>query len=61
MTELKVTVIRSAAHRLPNQQKVVKALGLGRINSTATLPDNAATRGALLKIAHLISVEEINK
>lgn len=61
MTELKVTLIRSAEHRLPNQQKVVKALGLGRINSTATLPDNAATRGALLKIAHLISVEEINK
>ncbi|RMC23820.1 MULTISPECIES: 50S ribosomal protein L30 [unclassified Lactobacillus] len=61
MTELKVTLIRSAVHRLPEQRKVVKALGLGRINSTVTLPDNAATRGALLKIAHLISVEETNK
>ncbi|MBA1392813.1 50S ribosomal protein L30 [Lactobacillus sp. XV13L] len=60
MTELKVTLIRSAAHRLPEQKKIVKALGLGRINSSATLPDNAASRGALLKIAHLISVEEIN-
>ncbi|BDR60888.1 50S ribosomal protein L30 [Lactobacillus xylocopicola] len=61
MTELKVTLIRSAAHRLPDQKKIVKALGLGRINSTATLPDNASIRGALLKVAHLISVEEINK
>ncbi|EFG55571.1 50S ribosomal protein L30 [Lactobacillus amylolyticus] len=61
MTDLKVTLIRSVAHRIPSQKKVVKALGLGRVNSTVVLPDNAATRGALLKIAHLISVEEINK
>ncbi|ARD06379.1 50S ribosomal protein L30 [Lactobacillus amylolyticus] len=61
MTDLKVTLIRSVAHRIPSQKKVVKALGLGRVNSTVVLPNNAATRGALLKIAHLISVEEINK
>jgi len=61
MTDLKVTLIRSVAHCLPNQKKVVKALGLGRVSSTVVLPDNAATRGALMKIAHLISVEEIKK
>lgn len=61
MTELKVTLIRSAAHRLPNQRKVVKALGLGKVSSNVVLPDNAATRGALLKIAHLILVEEVSK
>jgi len=61
MTDLKVTLIRSVAHHLPNQKKVVKALGLGRVSSTVVLPDNAATRGALMKIAHLISVEEIKK
>lgn len=61
MTDLKVTLIRSVAHRLPNQKKIVKSLGLGRVSSTVVLPDNAATRGALMKIAHLISVEEINK
>lgn len=61
MTDLKVTLIRSVAHRLPNQKKVFKALGLGRVSSTVVLPDNAATRGALMKIAHLISVEEIKK
>lgn len=59
--DLKVTLIKSAAHRLPKQRKIVKALGLGKVNSTVVLPDNAATRGALLKIAHLISVEEVNK
>lgn len=59
--DLKVTLIKSVAHRLPKQRKIVKALGLGKANSTVVLPDNAATRGALLKIAHLISVEEVNK
>ena len=59
--DLKVTLIKSVAHRLTKQRKIVKALGLGKVNSTVVLPDNAATRGALLKIAHLISVEEVNK
>ena len=59
--DLKVTLIKSVAHRLPKQRKIVKALGLGKVNSTVVLPDNAATRGAFLKIAHLISVEEVNK
>lgn len=59
--DLKVTLIKSVAHRLPKQRKIVKALDLGKVNSTVVLPDNAATRGALLKIAHLISVEEVNK
>ena len=59
--DLKVTLIKSVAHRLPKQRKIVKALGLGKVNRTVVLPDNAATRGALLKIAHLISVEEVNK
>ena len=61
MDKLKVTLIRSVIGRPQNQRDIVKALGLGRVNSTVVLPDNAATRGALLKIAHLISVEEINK
>jgi large subunit ribosomal protein L30 len=61
MTDLKITLIRSVAHRIPNQRKVVKALGLGKVNSSVVLPDNAQTRGALMKIAHLISVEEVNK
>ncbi|APT18191.1 hypothetical protein FC62_GL000730 [Amylolactobacillus amylotrophicus DSM 20534] len=59
MAKLKVTLIRSAAHRLPAQRTIVKELGLNRVNSSVVKPDNAAIRGALLKIAHLISVEEV--
>ncbi|WP_099975194.1 MULTISPECIES: 50S ribosomal protein L30 [Lactobacillaceae] len=59
MAKLKVTLIRSAAHRLPAQRKIVKELGLGRVNSSVVKPDDPATRGAVLKIAHLVSVEEV--
>ncbi|GAX03858.1 50S ribosomal protein L30 [Secundilactobacillus pentosiphilus] len=59
MADLKVTLIRSAAHRLPKQRKIVEALGLKKVNSSVVRPDNAATRGALFQIAHLIKVEEV--
>ncbi len=54
MAQVKVTLIHSVAHRQPTQRRTVKALGLGKI-----LPDNAATRGQIFKIAHLVSVEEV--
>ena len=44
MAQVKVTLIHSVAHRQPTQRRTVKALGLGKINSSVILPDNAATR-----------------
>ncbi|KJY62858.1 50S ribosomal protein L30 [Bombilactobacillus mellifer] len=57
--QLKITLKRSVAHRIPEQRKVAKELGLGRINSSVVKPDNAAIRGAVLKIAHLVDVQEV--
>ena len=57
--QVKVTLVKSAAHRKPNQRAIVKSLGLNKVNSSAVLPDNAATRGAIFKIAHLITVEVV--
>lgn len=59
MTKLKITLIRSAAHRLPAQRTIVKELGLGRISSSVVKNNDAATRGAIAKIAHLVDVEEV--
>ncbi|KRN98269.1 50S ribosomal protein L30 [Companilactobacillus kimchiensis] len=59
MAKLRITLTRSAVHRLPAQRKVVKELGLGRVSSSVVKPDNAAIRGAVVKIAHLVSVEEV--
>ena len=59
MAKVKVTLIHSVAHRKPTQSRTVKALGLGKIVSSNVLPDNAATRGAIFKVAHLVSIEEV--
>lgn len=59
MAKVKVTLIHSVAHRQPTQRKTIQALGLGKINSSNILPNNAATRGAIFKVAHLVSVEEV--
>ena len=59
MAQLKITLIKSAVHRLPKQRKIVKEIGLGRVNSSVIKPDNAATRGVVFQISHLVSVEEI--
>ena len=57
--QVKITLVKSAAHRLPKQRALVKALGLNKVSSSVVLPDNAATRGAVFKIAHLVTVEVV--
>ncbi len=59
MADLKITLIKSAAHRLPKQRAIVKSLGLVRVSSSVVKPNNEATRGAIFHIAHLVSVEEV--
>ncbi|EEW53996.1 ribosomal protein L30 [Limosilactobacillus antri DSM 16041] len=59
LAKVKVTLIHSVAHREPTQRKTVQALGLGKIGSSNILPDNAATRGQIFKVAHLVSIEEV--
>ena len=60
MAELKITLTRSVIGASEAQRKVVKALDLGKTNSTVVRPDNASIRGMVTKINHLVTVEEIN-
>ena len=59
MAELKVTLVKSTIGAIPNHKKVGEALGLRKLNSSNTLPDNAATRGMIAQVKHLVKVEEI--
>lgn len=56
---VKVTLIKSTAGCLKDQQATVKALGLTKIRSTNVLPDNDAIRGMIFKVKHLVAVEEV--
>ena len=51
MADLKITLIKSVAHRLPKQRTIVKSLGLGRVSSSVVKPNNEATRGAIFHLS----------
>ncbi|MCL2376092.1 MAG: 50S ribosomal protein L30 [Defluviitaleaceae bacterium] len=59
MAELKITLVKSPIGRKPNQRLTVKALGLGKLNSSVVQKDNPAIRGMVRTINHLVKVEEV--
>lgn len=56
---LKVTLVKSPIGAVPKNKAIVESLGLHKMNQSVELPDNAATAGAVRKVAHLVKVEEI--
>ncbi len=57
--QLKVTLVKSVIGYNKNQGKILEALGLRKLNSFVTLPDNASIRGSIFHVKHLVKVEEI--
>ena len=57
--KLKITLVKSTIDAIPKHKKTVEALGLKKLNKTVELPDNAATRGMVAQVKHLVKVEEI--
>ena len=57
--KLKVTLTKSTIGAIPKHKLTVSALGLKKLNSTNELPDNAAIRGMVAQVKHLVKVEEI--
>ena len=58
MANLKVTLVKSTIGAVPKHKKTVEALGLKKVNKTVELPDNAATRGMVKQVQHLVKVDE---
>ncbi len=59
MASIKVTLVRSLIGRKDDQIATAKSLGLRKINDVSVQPDNAATKGKITKISHLVKVEEV--
>ena len=59
MASIKVTLVRSLIGRKGDQIATAKSLGLRKINDVSVQPDNAATKGKITKISHLVKVEEV--
>ena len=55
--KLKITLVKSTIGAIPKHRKTVEALGLKKVNKTVEMPDNAATRGQIQQIRHLVKVD----
>ena len=58
MSELHVKQIKSAIGTKPKHRGTLRALGLGKIGKTNTLPDRPEIRGMIARVPHLIEVGE---
>lgn len=57
--KLKITLVKSTIGSIPKHKATVVALGLKKLNKTVEMPDNAAVRGMVQQVRHLVKVEEI--
>lgn len=56
---LKITLVKSPIGAVPKHRATVKSMGLRKLNKSIVVPDNAATRGQIQQIRHLVKVEEV--
>ncbi len=59
VSHIVVTQVRSGIGAKPKARGALRALGLGRIGRSHTLPDRPEIRGMLRKVDHLITVEMV--
>jgi len=55
---IKVTLVRSPIGFPKPQKATVRALGFRRLHQTIELEDTPAVRGMLIKVIHMIEIEE---
>jgi large subunit ribosomal protein L30 len=55
---VKVTLVRSPIGFNRTQGLTVEGLGLRRIRQSVELPDTPETRGMILKVRHLVAVQD---
>ena len=57
--KLKITLVKSTIGAVPKHKKTVEALGLKKLHHTVEMPNNAAVKGMVNQVKHLVKVEEI--
>ncbi|MFA5055455.1 MAG: 50S ribosomal protein L30 [Dehalococcoidia bacterium] len=58
MAKLLVTWVKSGIGFSRDQRDTIRSLGLHRLNQTVEHDDSPSIRGMLLKVRHLVKVEE---
>ncbi len=55
---LKVTLVKSMIGRPEKHRRVLRGMGLTKINRTVELENTASIRGMVNAVSHLVTVEE---
>lgn len=55
--KLKITLKKSVIGRCENHKRIVRALGLKKVNQTVEQFDTPTIRGMVTKVEHLLAVE----
>ena len=58
MADFRIKLVKSFSGRKDDQIVTARSLGLRKIGDVTIQPDNAATKGKIAKISHLIEVTE---
>jgi large subunit ribosomal protein L30 len=56
--KIKITLVRSPIGATERHKRTVRALGLRKMNQSVVAEDNAAVRGMVNSVTHLLKVEE---
>ena len=59
MSALRITLRKSAIGSIPLHRKVLRGLGLGKVDSSVIRPDDPSIRGMIQKVIHLVEVEPV--
>lgn len=55
---LKITLVKSMIGRPEKHRKVLRGMGLTKLNRTVELPNTPSVRGMVEKVSHLVVAEE---
>ncbi len=58
---LKVTLVKSMIGRPEKHRKILRGMGLTKLNRTVELQDTPAIRGMINKVTHLVKAEEVSQ
>ena len=56
--KIEVTLVKSMIGRPEKHRKVLRGMGLTKLNKTVRLEDPPAIRGMIAKVTHLVKAEE---
>lgn len=56
--KLKVTLVKSMIGRPEKHRKILRSMGLAKINRTVVFIDTPSIRGMINKVSHLVKAEE---